>query len=142
MEQAYQLGADAVFDRAEEDYWDKIRAYTQQRGVDVVIEGVGAATWAQSLRSLVKGGRLVNYGRTTGKIGETNISLLFWNQLRIIGSTMSSDREFMDVLKLIFQQKLHPVIDSVYPFEETAAAYAHLDAGGQFGKVIIQIGET
>ena len=141
MEQARQLGADAVFDRAAGDYWAGIYAHTHQRGVDVVVEGVGAATWAQSLRSLVKGGRLVNYGRTTGRIGETNISHVFWKQLKIIGSTMSSNREFVDVMQLVFQQKLHPVIDSVYPFEATAAAYAHLDAGGQFGKVVIQMGE-
>jgi NADPH:quinone reductase-like Zn-dependent oxidoreductase len=139
VEQARQLGADVVFDRAEGDYWNKISTFTNQRGVDVVVEGVGAATWAQSLKSLVKGGRLVNYGRTTGKIGETNISLLFWNQLRIIGSTMSSNREFLDVMKLVFQHKLHPVIDSVYPLSEARTAFAHLDAGGQFGKVVIQV---
>jgi NADPH:quinone reductase-like Zn-dependent oxidoreductase len=141
MEQARQLGADHVLNRNEGDYWSEIYEWTNQRGVDVVVENVGAATWAQSMRSLVKGGRLVSYSRTTGKIGETNISLLFWNQLKILGSTMSSNQEFVDVMQLVFQHKLKPVVDSVYPLEEARAAFAHLDAGGQFGKVIIQISE-
>jgi len=141
MEKAEKLGADHVLNRTEGDYWSEVSKWTNHRGVDLVVENVGATTWAKSMQSLVKGGRLVTYGRTTGKIGETDISLLFWNQLRIIGSTMSSNREFMDVMKLIFQRKLHPVIDSVYPLADARAAYTHLSSGKQFGKVVIQIRE-
>lgn len=142
MEKAKQLGVDYVLNRNEGDYWSEIYKWTNQRGVDVVIENVGAATWTQSMQSLVKGGRLVSYSRTTGKIGETNISLLFWNQLKIIGSTMSNNREFIEVMQLVFQHKLQPVIDSTYPLAEARAAFSHLDAGRQFGKVIIQINEN
>jgi len=138
---AKQLGADEALDRSQGDYWPEVAKWSNQRGVDLVVENVGAATWSQSLSSLAKGGRLVTYGRTTGHIGETNISLLFWNQLRIIGSTMSNRKEFADVMKLIFQQKLHPVVDSVFPLAEAGAAYARLESGQQFGKVVIQIGD-
>jgi NADPH:quinone reductase-like Zn-dependent oxidoreductase len=138
---AKELGADQAFNRLEGDYWEEIAEWTNHRGLDLVVENVGAITWAQSLNSLTKGGRLVTYGRTTGRIGETNISLLFWNQLHIIGSTMSNNREFADVMKLIFQGKLQPVIDTVTPLAEAGAAYARLKSGQQFGKVIIQIGE-
>lgn len=142
MKQARQLGADHVLNRNEGDYWTEIRKWTNQRGVDVVVENVGAATWVQSMRSLVKGGRLISYSRTTGKVGETNISLLFWNQLKILGSTMSSNQEFFEVMQLVFQHKLQPVVDSVYPLEDAQAAHAHLDKGEQFGKVVIQISEN
>jgi len=141
MEKARQLGADYVVNRNAGDYWSEISKWTNHRGVDLVVENVGATTWVKSMQSLVKGGRLVTYGRTTGKIGETDISLLFWNQLRIIGSTMSNNSEFIDVMKLVFQGELHPVIDSVYPLAEASSAYAYLRSGGQFGKVIIQIGD-
>jgi len=140
MVKAMQLGADHVLNRNEGDYWSEVGKWTNQCGVDLVVENVGETTWAKSLQSLVKGGRLVTYGRTTGKNGETDIALLFWNQLKIIGSTMSSNSEFIDVMKLVFQGKLQPVIDSVYPLIEARSAYAYLSSGGQFGKVVIQVG--
>jgi len=142
MSRAKQLGADFVLNRLGGDYWSEVDQLTDHRGVDLVVENVGAVTWASSLKSLVKGGRLVTYGRTTGKIGETDISLLFWNQLKIIGATMSSNSEFIDVVNLVFQNKLQPVVDSVFPLREAPAAYAHLNAGAQFGKVIIQIADA
>jgi NADPH:quinone reductase-like Zn-dependent oxidoreductase len=138
---AEDLGADLVFDRTSEDYWAEIKRLTEQRGVDVVIENVGAATWAQSLDSLANGGRLVTYGRTTGRMAETNISRVFWYQLHIIGSTMANRREFAQVMKLIFEHRLHPVIDSVYPLDQARAAYERLAEGKQFGKVMIQIAD-
>jgi NADPH:quinone reductase-like Zn-dependent oxidoreductase len=141
MEKVMQLGADYVVNRNVGDYWSEIRKWTDHRGLDLVVENVGATTWANSIASLVKGGRLVTYGRTTGKIGETDISLLFWNQLRIIGTTMSSNSEFIEVMKLVFQGDLKPVIDSVYPLAEAPSAYAYLSSGKQFGKVVIQIGD-
>lgn len=141
IEKARQLGADHVVNRNDVDYWSEISKWTNHRGVDLVVENVGAATWAKSMQSLVKGGRLVTYGRTTGKIGETDISLLFWNQLRILGTTMSNDSEFAEAMKSVFRGELQPVIDSVYPLAEARDAYAHLSSGEQFGKVILKIGE-
>ena len=136
---AKQMGADFVLNRKSGDYWGELAALTNNRGVDVVLENVGAATWAQSLRSLVKGGRLVTCGRTTGHLAETDIRLIFWNQLRIIGSTMANRKEFTDVMQLIFQGKLSPVIDTVFPLEQANRAYQRLHVGEQFGKIVIKI---
>jgi len=136
---AKQLGADIVLNRKSGDYWGEIAALTNNRGVDVVVENVGAATWAKSLGSLVKGGRLVTYGRTTGHLAETDIRLIFWNQLRIIGSTMANQKEFSEVMQLIFQGKLRPVIDTVFPLEQARNAYQRLQDGEQFGKIVIKI---
>lgn len=136
---AKQLGADIVLNRKSGDYWGELAALTNNRGVDVVLENVGAATWAHSLKSLVKGGRLVTYGRTTGHLAETDIRLIFWNQLRIIGSTMANQKEFSEVMHLIFQGKLRPVIDTVFPLEQARIAYQRLQDGEQFGKIVIKI---
>ena len=139
MSQAQKIGADVVLNRKEGDYWTELARLTKNRGLDVVVEGVGAATWPQSLKSLAKGGRLVTYGRTTGRIGETDIRLIFWNQLHIIGSTMANRREFREVMQFVFQGRLHPVIDTVFPLEQARIAYERLSTGAQFGKVILKI---
>jgi len=139
MSFAKKLGADIVLNRKSGDYWGELAALTGNRGVDLVLENVGAATWAQSLRSLVKGGRLVTCGRTTGNLAETDIKLIFWNQLRIIGSTMANRKEFSEVMQLIFQGKLSPVIDSVFTLEQAQSAYQRLHDAEQFGKIVIKI---
>jgi NADPH:quinone reductase-like Zn-dependent oxidoreductase len=133
------MGADHVLNRNNGDYWASLAELTNNRGVDVVIENTGAATWANSLKSLVKGGRLVTYGRTTGSIAETDIRLIFWHHLHIIGSTMANRKEFVQVMQLIFKGKLKPVVDSVYPLHQAARAYQHLLDGKQFGKVVINM---
>ena len=135
---AKQMGADIVLDRKSGNYWEELRALTNNRGVDVVLENIGAETWAQSLKSLVKGGRLVTYGRTTGHLAETDIKLIFWNQLQITGSTMANQKEFSEVMQLIFQGRLTPVIDSIFLLEEAQMAYKRLLDGEQFGKIIIK----
>jgi NADPH:quinone reductase-like Zn-dependent oxidoreductase len=140
-QQAQKLGADICLNRNDGDYWTTLAELTNHRGVDVVLDSVGTATWENSLKSLAKGGRLVTIGRTTGNIGETNLRLVFWHQLHIIGSTMANRKEFLDVMRLVFQHRLRPVIDSVFPLEQAQLAYQRLDTGEQFGKVIIRISD-
>jgi NADPH:quinone reductase-like Zn-dependent oxidoreductase len=139
LERARALGADAGIDYANEDWARRVRELTGRRGVDVVIENVGAATWKQSLRALAKGGRLVTCGATTGHIGETDIRVVFWNQLRIIGSTMANRREFGEVMRLFFQGRLRPIVDEVVPLAEGAAAQQRLAEGKQFGKIVLRV---
>ncbi|MBI4634870.1 MAG: zinc-binding dehydrogenase [Candidatus Rokubacteria bacterium] len=139
LERARQLGADVTINYAREDWAKAVWEQTDRRGVDVVIESVGAATWKQSLRSLVRGGRLVTCGATTGPIGETDIRVVFWKQLHIIGSTMASRREFNDVMRLFFQGRLRPIVDAVLPLTEGAAAQRRLAEGQQFGKIVLRV---
>lgn len=141
IEKAKKLGADFCLNRNEGDYWSEISRLTHGRGVDVVLESVGAATWMKSLQSLAKGGRLVTIGRTTGRMVEMDVRLVFWNHLKILGSTMSNRREFAEVMELVFDGNLKPVIDSVYPLEQARAAFERLAAGGQFGKIMIKVGD-
>jgi NADPH:quinone reductase-like Zn-dependent oxidoreductase len=134
-----ELGADVVLDRNEVDFARETLRLTGDRGVDVVLENVGTPTWKQSLQCLARAGRLVTYGRTAGMLGETNIRELFVKQTRIIGTTMGNRREFDEVTRLVFERRLRPVIDEVYPLEALRAAHERLEAGAQFGKIVLSV---
>ena len=107
--------------------------------MDLVIENVGAQTWKQSVRSVAKGGRLVTCGATTGPIGETDIRIVFWNQISIIGSTMANRKEFHDVMRLFFEGRLRAIVDDVVPLKDGAAAQRRLAEGQQFGKIVLTV---
>jgi NADPH:quinone reductase-like Zn-dependent oxidoreductase len=139
LARAKALGADAGFNYAREDWARAVREFTGRRGVDVVIENVGAATWKQSLRALRKGGRLVTCGATTGPIGETDIRVVFWNQISIIGSTMATRKEFHDVMRLFFAGRLRPIVDQVLPIQEGAEAQRRMEKAQQFGKIVLRV---
>lgn len=137
LARAHALGADECINYAREDWVKAVWERTGRRGVDVVVENVGAATWKGAIRSLVKGGRLVTCGATSGPIGETDIRQVFWKQISIIGSTMSTNAEFKDVLAQLFRGRLPSIVDSVLPLEDGVAAQQKLAEGKQFGKIVL-----
>lgn len=139
MQQARSLGADWAVDRTAENWSQAAYLATDKRGMDVVVENVGAATWYDSLRTATRGGRIVTFGATTGARPETDLRYIFWKQLTILGSTMASRQEFNTVMGLVWDGALQPVIDSVYPLEETPDAYRRLESGEHFGKVVIDV---
>ena len=135
-----ELGAELVIDRLETDFSSAVWEATNKRGVDLIFDGVGEAVWPGAVRALARNGRLVAYGATTGAEGALNIRLLFWKQLRVIGTTMASRSEFEAVMDLVFRRALRPVIDGVWPLEEARTAHQRLESGAAFGKVVLQIG--
>lgn len=137
IERVRELGADVVYDRTAVDYSRELWKETGKRGVDVVFDSVGEATWQANLRALTRGGRLVAYGATTGADAVTDLSLVFWKQLRIIGTTMSNRREFETVMGLVFRRRLEPVVDVVWPLDRASEAHERLEAGEQFGKIVL-----
>jgi NADPH:quinone reductase-like Zn-dependent oxidoreductase len=139
LDRVRALGADLVYDRTRGDYAREVWRDTNKRGVDVVLDSVGSATWASNLRSLARLGRLVVYGATSGPLVETDLRAVFWKQLEIIGTTMSSPVEFREVMDLVFSGKLEPVVDTVLPLSETRAAHERLEKGEQFGKIVIAV---
>ena len=139
LERAKALGADEVINHATTDVPKLIRDRTKKRGVDVVVDDVGAATWKQSLLALGRRGRLVTCGATSGPMVETDMRRLFWNQWSIMGSTMGNDAEFASIVELFRAGKLYPPVDSVYPLQESRAAYERLEGGQQFGKVVVEL---
>jgi NADPH:quinone reductase-like Zn-dependent oxidoreductase len=139
LQHARAIGADDVVNYTNEDFGQAVRRITNKRGVDIVFEHVGSATWAASLRSLAKGGRLVTCGATSGHEVETNLRLVFFKSLSILGSTMGSLAEVGTVLDLVGRGKLRPVVDSVLPLERVADAHKKLEEREQFGKIVLTI---
>ena len=131
------LGASVVYDREQVDYAREIWRDTGKRGVDVILDSVGAATWQSNLRSLARLGRLVVYGATTGPLAESDLRVIFWKQLQIMGTTMSTPAEFRAAMDLVFTGALKPIVDSVMPLSQTAAAHERLERGDQFGKIVL-----
>jgi NADPH:quinone reductase-like Zn-dependent oxidoreductase len=139
LERARALGADVTVNYTRDDVAKATRAALGRRSVDVVIENVGEATWDLSLRLLGRGGRLVTCGATTGPRVTIDVRRLFWYQWDILGSTMGGLDEYREVVGLLEQGKLRPVVDAVYPLDDGVAAVERLARGEQFGKVAIEI---
>ncbi|WP_255192528.1 zinc-binding dehydrogenase [Natronobeatus ordinarius] len=138
LQYAEDHGADHVCNYEEENFAKWIRAETDGRGVDVVVEHVGAPTWRDSIKSLTKGGRLVTCGGTGGGAPETDIPRIFWNQLSILGSTMATPGQVDDVMELVWDGTFEPAIRDVLPMSETARAHEMLENREGFGKVVVR----
>jgi NADPH:quinone reductase-like Zn-dependent oxidoreductase len=138
LTKARELGAEHVIDHYRADIGAEVKKITGKRGVDIVFEHVGVATWQKSLDSLAPGGRLVTCGATTGFDARLDLRFLFSKQWSLLGSFMGSMGELHQVLKFVFRKQLKPVIDRVYPLSEIQAAHEHLEAKEQFGKVIVK----
>jgi NADPH:quinone reductase-like Zn-dependent oxidoreductase len=139
LARAAGMGADVLLNRNEVDVAREIRARTNKRGVNVVLDNVGKATWTQSLLSLGRSGRLVTCGATSGPVVETDVRRLFWNQWSIMGSTMGNDAEFDAIVRELWAARLMPPVDSVYELKNGRAAFERLQSGEQFGKVVVRV---
>src|SRR5262245_5489712 len=139
LERARALGASVVIHHHAQDIAREILRQTNRRGVDVVIEHVGEATWAKSVRSLARGGRLVTCGATTGPHGALDLAALFSKQLSIQGSYMGTKGELLEVSQHFFAGRFGPVVDRTYPLADAAAAQERLETSGQFGKVVLEV---
>ncbi|HKZ89554.1 MAG TPA: zinc-binding dehydrogenase [Thermoplasmata archaeon] len=139
LEKAKALGADVLINYNEVPWSKAVWELTGKRGVDVVLDHVGSATFKDSVRSLRRGGRFVSPGATAGPLVELDMRYLFWRQLSILGSTMSSMREFEEVMKLVFMGRLKPVVDRVLPLEDAPKAHEVLEKGEQFGKIVLKV---
>jgi NADPH:quinone reductase-like Zn-dependent oxidoreductase len=140
LEQARALGADDTINhRTITDVGREMRARTGKKGVDVVVDSVGEATWTQSLGALGRRGRLVTCGATSGPMVTTDVRKLFWNQWSILGSTMGNDAEFSAIVEHFNAGRLRPPIDRVYPLADGRAAFERLAEGAQFGKIVVDI---
>lgn len=138
LARAQALGADVVINRQETDWGKAIFQMTQRQGVDVVVDNVGAATFSSSLRALKRGGRLLTVGNTSGPKFELDNRLMFGKHLSIIGSTMGSSADYAQVMNLVWNGRLQPVIDSVTPLQEGLNALHRLQEGEVIGKLVLQ----
>lgn len=139
LELCRSLGADVLINAEKEDVVRRVRDLTGRRGVDVVVDYVGKATWVKSLQCLARGGRLVTCGATTGYNPEEDLRHVFYRQLEVIGSTMGNRNELVAPLNLIFAGKMRPVVSAVYDLKDTAEAHRVMEARRALGKIVIKV---
>ena len=139
LAKAKELGADHLINHKSQKIREEVRRITNKRGVDVVFEHVGTATWEDSIASLAPAGRLVTCGATTGYDAKVDLRFLFSRQLSLLGSYMGTKSELQTVMKLVAAGRLKPVVDRVFPLAEAAAAHAYLESSAQFGKVVLTV---
>jgi len=141
LELAKNWGADHGINYLRSDFAKEVRALTGKRGVDVVVDCVGGESWVKSLAALARGGRLVTCGATAGANPQTDIRRIFWNHLKIFGSTLGSREEFRQLLAFMQISKVRPIVDQIFSLKDVAAAQRRLEEGKQFGKIVLQIAE-
>jgi len=139
LERARELGADATVNHATGDVKTAVQEATAGKGIDVVIEHVGEATWATSLQVAAPGGRIAVCGATTGPNPPAALHRIWWKQLSILGSTMGTGEDFAGAYELVASGRAQPVVDTVLPLEEIRAAHERLEAGEQLGKIVLTI---
>ncbi len=137
LDRARELGADEVVLDEGQDWSKQVRAWTNKRGVDMAVDSIGKPTHMNCIKSLARGGAFVTPGNTGGARVETDQARMFWNQLRLLGSTMGTNDEFREVVSLFRSGHLSPVIDKVFKPEDAAQAWKRLEDGEQFGKIVI-----
>jgi NADPH:quinone reductase-like Zn-dependent oxidoreductase len=139
LARARGLGADVTVNHAEGDVKAAVREATDGRGVDVVVEHVGEATWRTSLDVAARGARIAVCGATTGPNPPAALHRVWWKQLTVLGSTMGTKADFEGAYDLVASGRARPVIDEVVPLDEIRAAHARLEAGEQLGKIVLRI---
>lgn len=132
-----EIGADRPIDRSVEDFESVVATETKGRGVDLVVNPVGGATWPPAIRSLAKGGRMLICGATIGDNPDFSMRELYQSHRQIRGAPLGNRRDFRAVLDLAARGEIDPVVDRVLPLEETAEAHRALEQGEIFGKVVI-----
>jgi NADPH:quinone reductase-like Zn-dependent oxidoreductase len=138
LARAEDLGADVTVNyRSEPDVAKAVIGATGGRGVDVVVDTVGADTWPIDFQAVRRGGRIVNCGVTTGAEAATPLHALYWKQVTVLGSTMGSDEDFRRLLLAVEANELAPVVHATYALADAADALACMEAGEQFGKIVL-----
>ena len=142
LDRAGTVGADHTINyRKVDDVAQCARDATSGRGVDVIVDTAGAATWPIDFSAVRRGGKIVLCGVTSGPEAPTNLQMLYWNQLTILGSTMGSDEDFREMLKAVTAAKFKPLIDSVISLENVKDAMGKMEAGKQFGKIVLRVSQ-
>lgn len=132
------LGVDQAWNYNEVEIDREIRAITNKKGVDLIIDSVGGKQWVPMLKALKNGGTLVTCGATDGFDPKEDLRHIFFRQLRVLGSTMGDRSEMREVMKHVFSGKLKPIVDKVFPLKDAAAAHQYVQDRKVFGKVVIK----
>jgi len=138
IKKAIELGAKDGVNYKNEN-WNKELLEKNKNGFDLIVDGTGGETISKSLNLIKPGGRIVNYGATTGNTNNFDVRKIFWKQAMLIGSTMGSDKDFRDMINFIKQKKIVPLVDKIYSIEDASEAFIRMDKSEQLGKIVIKI---
>jgi NADPH:quinone reductase-like Zn-dependent oxidoreductase len=137
---AQEHGADWVHDRTQSEDWPRaVYLASGRKGMDIVVDNVGEQTWSRSLRTLAPNGRLLTVGGSSGYDAVVPVNLLFGRHLSILGSTMGTQDDYLNVMHWVFAGRLQPIVDSVYSIERFSDAMTRLESGQHFGKILVQV---
>ena len=137
LQKAKELGADEVVNYSRDDWPKEVKRLTDRRGVDVVFEHTGAATWPGSIASLKSNGRLVTCGATSGYAAQTDLRMVFYKHITILGSFMGSKAELLEAMKFIEDGRIRAVVDQTLPLAEARRAHELMEDRAQFGKLVL-----
>ena len=138
VKKAQGFGADYVVDyKTDSDWVRTLHKQSKGEGYDVIVDNVGQATLANSLKLVKRGGRVVVVGNTTGAMAEIDIRYLFTKQISLIGSTMGSHQNYLDAMRYVLTGQLQPVIDCELPLSDGISGMERLERGEQFGKIVL-----
>lgn len=138
LAKARELGADVTINYTRDDWPKEVRRLTNKKGVDVVVEHTGAATWPGSISSLKNNGRLVTCGATSGFDARTDLRQVFYRHLTLLGSFMGSKGELLEAMKFVREGKIRAVVDRILPLSEARQAHELLEDRAQFGKIVLK----
>ncbi|MGA2404592.1 MAG: zinc-binding dehydrogenase [Syntrophobacteraceae bacterium] len=136
-EKARELGADFVIDRSRADWGKEVHRLTAKRGVDLVVDNVGAATLNTSMAAVARGGRILIVGNTSGPQVEIDIRKIFGKQISLIGSTGGTPQDFRDITRLLWSGRIKPLINEVIPLSEGKRAFEIMERSEMFGKIVL-----
>jgi NADPH2:quinone reductase len=139
LTKAKELGAAHGINGEDTDFAKETRRLTNKRGVDVVVDSVGAGSWSKSLEALAKGGRLVICGGAAGTKAHSDVRRVFWNHLQLFGSSLGSRDDFLQVLKFIRTTGTRPIIDRIFSLSDAAAAHNYFAENRRFGKIVLRM---
>lgn len=136
IDAAKKLGAINGFNYTHEDWVQQ--AQKETGGFDIIVDSAGGSGFSSLLDLIMPGGRIVNFGRTSGALSEINLRSLYWKQISILGTTMGTKDEFMSMIDFIESRNIKPVIDQIFPFDKYDEAIKRMESGTQFGKIVLE----
>ena len=140
LARAKELGADHLINyRTNSDVAEEVLVLTNNRGVDLIFDSVGAAAWGINEKVIRRGGTIVLCGVTSGAKTTVSLQRIYWNQLNVLGSTMGSQEDFRSMLQAVNVNKIKPVIDTIFPLDQAPQAFMRMEKGEQFGKIVLKI---
>jgi len=136
---ARKFGAEHGIHCHRAEFAKAVRRFTGKRGVDVVVNCVGGASWAESLAALARGGRLVTCGAVAGPLPKTDLRRVFWNHLKLFAANSGTRQEFLQALNFFAASQRKPIMDQVFPLKDASCAHQRLEQRKQFGKIVLRI---